>query len=300
MTDKFPPLDSADANDLQQLETLLADGLAPIPVAGARRNSLRQGLMKQVTASLAKQAGLLTVRAGHGTWQALKTGIRVKPLWDGGLQGHSVLIEFAPSASLIAHRHNCLEEGIVLHGDLQMGDLRLGPLDYHAAPAGSRHGGISSTNGALAYLRGTSLGDNREVLREVLGGLLPFGKAESCSVFTKQIDDWQEIAPGVWKKTTVAGRGTRIQFLSPGSRRQMPGTRPSPGRGMHDAGRRFVYRRPLAARRRLPTGAGRQRAPRSLYRRWCDAVRARRQRLLTGLSAPEYPGSLALVDVLTV
>jgi len=200
MTDKFPPLDSADATDLQQLEMLLADGLAPIPVAGARRNSLRQGLMKQVTASLAKQAGLLTVRAGHGVWQALKTGIRVKPLWDGGLQGHSVLIEFAPGASLIAHRHNCLEEGIVLHGDLQMGDLRLGPLDYHAAPAGSRHGGISSTNGALAYLRGTSLGDNREVLREVLGGLLPFGKAESFSVFTKQIDDWQEIAPGVWKK----------------------------------------------------------------------------------------------------
>ncbi|MDX8128795.1 cupin domain-containing protein [Methylomonas sp. OY6] len=200
MTDKFPPLDSADATDLQQLETLLADGLAPIPVAGARRNSLRQGLMTQVTASLAKQAGILTVRARHGVWQALKTGIRIKPLWDGGLQGHSVLIEFAPGASLIAHRHNCLEEGIVLHGDLQMGDLRLGPLDYHAAPAGSRHGGISSTNGALAYLRGTSLGDNREVLREVLGGLLPFGKAESFSVFTKQIDDWQEIAPGVWKK----------------------------------------------------------------------------------------------------
>lgn len=200
MTDKFPPLDNADANDLRQLETLLADGLAPIPVAGERRNSLRQGLMTQVSASLAKQAGLLTVRARHGAWQALKTGIRVKPLWDGGLQGHSVLIEFAPGASLIPHRHNCLEEGIVLHGDLQMGDLRLGPLDYHASPAGSRHGGISSTNGALAYLRGTSLGDNREVLREVLGGLLPFGKDESFSVFTKQIEDWQEIAPGVWKK----------------------------------------------------------------------------------------------------
>nr|WP_020485359.1 cupin domain-containing protein [Methylomonas sp. MK1] len=200
MTDKFPPLDSADANDLQQLETLLADGLAPIPVAGERRNSLRQGLMTQVSASLAKQAGLLTVRARHGAWQALKTGIRVKPLWDGGLQGHSVLIEFAPGASLIPHRHNCLEEGIVLHGDLQMGDLRLGPLDYHASPAGSRHGGIRSANGALAYLRGTSLGDSREVLREVLAGLLPFGKAESFSVFTKQIDDWQEIAPGVWKK----------------------------------------------------------------------------------------------------
>ena len=201
MTDKIPPETSPDANDLQQLENLLADGLAPIPVAGERRNALRQGLMAQVAASAAKQTGLLTVRAKAGIWETLKEGIRVKQLWDGGAQGHSVLIEFAAGASLIPHRHNCLEEGILLRGDLAMGDLRLGPLDYHASAAGSRDGAICSAHGALAYLRGTSLGDTRGVLKEVLGGLLPFGNDRSTTAYANDSKDWQEIMPGVHKKT---------------------------------------------------------------------------------------------------
>ncbi|ANE57648.1 cupin domain-containing protein [Methylomonas sp. DH-1] len=201
MIEQQPPLLGAEDDELAPIRNLLAENIAPLPLAGNRRSAMRQGLMAQVATAVAKQAGLTTVRAKDGVWQTLKTGIRIKPLWDGGALGRSVLIEFAAGASLIPHRHNSLEEGIVLRGDLAMGDLRLGPLDYHAAAAGSRHGAIRSERGALAYLRGTALGDSREVLKEVLSGLLPFGAGPSLTAHGSDINDWPEIAPGVRKKS---------------------------------------------------------------------------------------------------
>ncbi|OAI09544.1 hypothetical protein A1353_04340 [Methylomonas methanica] len=193
-------MNKANDPEQDQLNQLLLDSLSPIELSTGRHDMLKQGLLARAAQSVANQAGVLTVRAKDGIWETLKTGIRVKQLWNGDRQGNSVLVEFAPGASLVPHRHNCLEEGIVLRGDLHMGDLRLGPLDYHASPAGSRHGGISSQHGALAYLRGTSLGDAREVLREVLGGLLPFGQDRSLTVYADNKNAWQEIMPGIWKK----------------------------------------------------------------------------------------------------
>jgi quercetin dioxygenase-like cupin family protein len=193
-------MNKANDPEQDQLNQLLLDSLSPIELSTGRHDMLKQGLLARAAQSVANQAGVLTVRAKDGIWETLKTGIRIKHLWSGGRQGNSVLVEFAPGASLVPHRHNCLEEGIVLRGDLHMGDLRLGPLDYHASPAGSRHGGISSQHGALAYLRGTSLGDTHGVLREVLGGLLPFGQDRSITVYADNKNAWQEIMPGVWKK----------------------------------------------------------------------------------------------------
>ncbi|WP_446810737.1 cupin domain-containing protein [Methylomonas sp. 2BW1-5-20] len=193
-------MDNANDPEQDQLNRLLLDSLSPIELGAGRHDALKQSLLARTAQSVAKQAGMLTVRAKEGIWQTLKAGVRIKHLWNGGRQGNSVLIEFAPGASLMPHRHNCLEEGIVLRGDLQMGDLLLGPLDYHASPAGSRHGGISSQHGALAYLRGTSLGDTHGVLLEMLGGLLPFAQDRSLTVYAENKNAWQEIMPGVWKK----------------------------------------------------------------------------------------------------
>lgn len=195
------PHDSSQSEtdaDQAALNRLLLDGLAPLPLPPERQTSLRQGLLSRVAGSVAEQAGLLTVRSRHGSWQSLTAGIRVKPLWNGP-EGNSVLLEFAPGARLLSHRHNWLEEGIVLRGRLQMGDLDLGPLDYHVSPPGSRHGAIGSRQGALAYLRGTSLGDTPEVLKEVLGGLLPFGNDASQTFFARN-DNWLALADGVTRK----------------------------------------------------------------------------------------------------
>lgn len=213
--------DQFEASEQDQLNDLLLDVISPIPLDTGRQDALKRELLARTAQSVAKHVGLLTVRSKDGIWQTLMPGIRVKPLWNGP-EGRSVLIEFAAGASLLPHRHNWLEEGIVLRGGLQMGDLELGPLDYHVSPAGSRHAVIRSRQGGLAYLRGTSLGSNADVLKEVLGGMLPFGRDESKTFFAAE-DGWQEVAPKVWQKLlwTDGARVSSFYRLQPGA--SLPG-----------------------------------------------------------------------------
>ncbi len=182
-----------------------------------RRQALRAALLARVAHSAAEHAGLITVRAKDGAWRSLKPGIRYKPLW-AGTEGNSVLIDFAADTQLPVHRHRWLEEGIVLGGDLYMGDLRLGRGDYHASPAGSRHGQIGSRGGALAYLRGTSLGDTASALGEVLGGLLPHAGQPAHTVLASE-EGWETLGPGVARKLlwSDARRVSCYYRLAPGA-----------------------------------------------------------------------------------
>lgn len=216
------PKDCADATDDQrgerQLSNLICEGLASVELAPEQRAGLRQALLHRVGESVRRHARLLVVRAGDGVWQAVKAGIRAKILWEGP-EGASVLIEFAPGAALPVHRHQHLEEGIVLRGELRLGDLQLGPGDYHVSPAGSRHGRISSPSGGLAYLRGTSLGRTKAVIGELLGGLVP-GNGPAVHTIRASQGDWHDIAAGaeervVWRDGDTISRFVR---LAPGSR----------------------------------------------------------------------------------
>jgi len=221
MNDETEPLVSDDDISQDRLNRLLLDHLSPIPLPQARKSGVRQDLLAQVAYSVARQAGLLTVRGKQGSWRSLAAGVKFKTLWDGP-QGRSVLIDFAAGAGLIPHRHHWLEEGIVLRGGLQMDALELGPLDYHVSPPGSRHATIKSRQGALAYLRGTSLGDQAGVLREVLGGLLPGGNDLSDSVFMERVEDWQDLAPGVQKKILHCDRDYQSCFYRLSAGAQVP------------------------------------------------------------------------------
>jgi len=211
-------LDDFDESDQVELNRLLLAGLTPIPPNPKQQEFLRIRILERITHSIANQAGLLTVRLKDGVWQTLKSGIRFKPLWTGS-EGSSILIEFAPGAALPAHRHSWVEEGMVLQGDLEMGELELGPLDYHLSPVGSRHASIRSRQGALAYLRGTSLGHKPSVLRELLGGLLPSGGDLSLTVFANDNHNWVEVAEGVFRKDLCSDNAcaSRIYRLEPGA-----------------------------------------------------------------------------------
>jgi quercetin dioxygenase-like cupin family protein len=192
-----------DMNDIETEEQatvfgLFAEQLLPLPTSDALLSSLENRLSNRIQASIASQAGLRTVRSREGAWRGLLTGIRYKPLWEGK-QGNSVLIEFAPGASLPVHRHNYLEEGIVLSGGLQLDDQDLNPFDYHVSPAGSHHGRISSRQGAVAYLRGSSMGQPMAMAKEVLGSLLPHGGSESQTIHITE-GDWVEVQAGVYRK----------------------------------------------------------------------------------------------------
>jgi quercetin dioxygenase-like cupin family protein len=196
---QLPPIDPEQL----ALNRLLLEGMASGDVSAHINSQAIQARLKaRIAQSVAKHAGLLIVRAKDGAWQTLKKGIRFKPLWNGAY-GNSVLVEFAAGTLLPAHRHNWLEEGIVLQGDLHQGDLQLGQFDYHVSPPGSRHERIGSRHGALAYLRGTSLGGKAAAIREVVAGLLPIQGAEAKTVPADH-DGWQEILPGVHRKQLVA------------------------------------------------------------------------------------------------
>ncbi|ESS73636.1 hypothetical protein MGMO_15c00570 [Methyloglobulus morosus KoM1] len=215
MTMKTQAKDITDIenNDQSEVFGLLSEHLNVTSPSQTLLDSLGKRLENRIQTSIAKHAGLRTVRSREGVWLDLMPGIRYKPLWES-LQGNSVLVEFAPGSALPLHRHSYLEEGIVLSGGLQLDDLELTQFDYHVSPAGSRHGRIRSKQGALAYLRGSSVGQPLSMFKEVLGGLLPKNHKESESI-TAGEGEWIEIQTGVfqkdlWTDGTVASRFFRL------------------------------------------------------------------------------------------
>lgn len=200
-----------ETHEQEDLLAMLTEHLQPLPVSPVLLEALGNRLESRIQTSVAKHEGLHTVRFREGIWHKLVAGIRYKPLWNSPL-GNSVLIEFSPGTTLPLHRHNFLEEGIVLSGGLQLDDLELTQLDYHVSPAGSHHGQIRSREGGLAYLRGSSVGQPLSMLKEVLGGLLPKNHLESVSIYSHE-GHWHEIHKGFFQKELLNDGNYRSRFM---------------------------------------------------------------------------------------
>lgn len=206
----------ADFEEQEQTEVfgLLSEHLKKTLQSQTVFESLEKRLERSIQISIAKHEKLWTVRSREGVWHNLLSGIRYKPLWESP-QGNSVLVEFSPGSSMPLHRHNYLEEGIVLSGGLQLDELELTQFDYHVSPAGSRHGRIRSSQGALAYLRGSSLGKPLSMFKEMLGGMLPNDHQESESIMDNE-SGWVEVQNGLfqkdlWTDDKVSSRYFRLQ-----------------------------------------------------------------------------------------
>ena len=138
-----------DADEDALLDNLIADALNPIAPSQMLRGRLRARLLDKSSRSVAQNAGVRTIRLTDGSWRDMSKGIRVKTLLSDSSRGNSVLLQLAPGASLPHHRHSWLEEGIVLSGDFDFENLKLGPGDYLLSPPGSRHSTMISRNGAI-------------------------------------------------------------------------------------------------------------------------------------------------------
>jgi quercetin dioxygenase-like cupin family protein len=209
---------SPDPLDQDEIDRLICESLAPVNFPESQRAALRGRVLARAEESRRRHAGLMTVRAADGVWRQIKAGVRAKTLHRGPA-GASVLIALTPGATLPVHRHRHLEEGIVLQGGLQLGELELGPGDYHVSPTGSRHGRISSRQGGVAYLRGTSLGDTAATLAELVGGLIPGAGPVHHTIFAAD-GEWQPLAEGaeqklLWRDGDVISRFVRF---APGAR----------------------------------------------------------------------------------
>lgn len=81
-----------------------------------------------------------TLRANEGAWMALVPGVRFKELHrDDALGRWTILVDAEPGAAFPPHEHAQDEEIFMISGDLSIGDVELGPGDFHFSPRGSRH-----------------------------------------------------------------------------------------------------------------------------------------------------------------
>ncbi|QSA97935.1 cupin domain-containing protein [Methylococcus sp. EFPC2] len=114
------------------------------------------GALKELLGGLLPHAGgapLTVYGRDESGWEELAPGVRTKPLWSDGTR-RSYFCCLDPGAELEGHAHAIDEECMMLSGDIFLGDLLLRAGDYHLAPAGTRHGPISSDTGALLFVRG--------------------------------------------------------------------------------------------------------------------------------------------------
>lgn len=93
------------------------------------------------------------VRSSVRRWAAASPGVDVLPL-AGDREVVSMLVRFAPGASVPDHHHALDEDCVVLDGEMFLGDILLRPGDYQFAPAGGGHWGETSDVGVLFFFHG--------------------------------------------------------------------------------------------------------------------------------------------------
>lgn len=133
--------------------TLRRAGDDPLP-AGDDEGLIARVKARVLRAIGQQQPSFDTTRAAEAAWVTVRTGIERRVLC-ASLPGQPSLWRLAPGTSVEAHVHDCDEECLVLEGTLRIGDdLLLQPGDFHLARQGSSHGRVSTSTGALLYLRG--------------------------------------------------------------------------------------------------------------------------------------------------
>ena len=86
-------------------------------------------------------------------WLASSPGVEVLPL-KGDSEVVSMLVRFAPGASVADHHHALDEDCLVLEGEMFLGDILLRTGDYQLAPAGGGHFGETSDVGVVFFFHG--------------------------------------------------------------------------------------------------------------------------------------------------
>jgi quercetin dioxygenase-like cupin family protein len=94
----------------------------------------------------------ITHAAGR-RWRPTFEGVEVLPMW-GSADITSMLVRFAPGASVPDHQHAAHEDCLMLEGEMFLGDILLRPGDYQLAPAGGGHFGETSDVGCTFFFHG--------------------------------------------------------------------------------------------------------------------------------------------------
>jgi len=135
------------AEELELLDGVVAETIEPI----APPPELRGRILEAVRTIPQNSR---TVRRGEGAWMPLPfPGVKVKPLSVDEERGTAtIMMSFEPGACMPAHDHHGNEQSFVVSGSCRIGSVYLRQGDFHAAPAGSRHGDLVSDEGCVLLL----------------------------------------------------------------------------------------------------------------------------------------------------
>lgn len=113
---------------------------------------LKNNVLARIRASVpATHVRTLKKRDG---WFFVTPLLRVKILVvDEHADSVSFMLHGLPGAVVPGHAHSRYEECVVLEGTVRIGELRLGPGDYHCISSGKEHPVISTLTGAVVFLR---------------------------------------------------------------------------------------------------------------------------------------------------
>ena len=209
-------LDPDDPTTAREVEDGLLESLGPVHFPPKRAEAVKLRLFDRIRASREAGKDFIRIRFDEGEWESLVPGVRVKRM-----QGdqRAALLELQPGAAIPFHRHHEDEECLVLRGRVELGEISVGPGDYHLAPSGSRHGIVRSAGGALIYLRGTPIGHPLALARDMITALLP-GEDVVPMTIPRDEGPWAHHAPGVDLKLLreEGGRRSMLLRLEPGAR----------------------------------------------------------------------------------
>lgn len=146
--------DSSQADEPVLDAELLAQisaAIEPEPLDDVTQARIKRNLLRRIAQASISQH--LTAKPGPADWQPFGAGVSIKVLHES--QGiMSYLLRLAPGAALPAHRHPVDEECVVLEGEVQIGELRVGAGGFHLGRKDVLHDRLCSAEGAMIYLRG--------------------------------------------------------------------------------------------------------------------------------------------------
>lgn len=114
-------------------------------------NSIEVALDSTTTAA---SDDLRVVRFDRGAWEPWSAGLEIKVLTrDPAGAPNGFLMRMEPGAFIPRHVHDCIEECLIIKGDLLHEEKLLTPGDFMIGRSGSVHAPMTSPSGGLLYVR---------------------------------------------------------------------------------------------------------------------------------------------------
>ena len=129
------------------------------PAVRAPSPAVKSALLARIRAAKTAESAVAAgwrfekIAAAEGWVKLPIPGLRMREVTVDAARDTALLfVEMAPGAVFPDHDHSATERGLVLSGDLRMGDRLLGAGDFYEAAAGTRHERIASPSGCTGLL----------------------------------------------------------------------------------------------------------------------------------------------------